>query len=471
VNLKSRRWQLPTLVVAMIFWSVSAASSNSYELVWGDDEAPNVRIVAEIEVVDGLVRTSNMWNTFFDDPHGWASFIEITAAEDADGSALSVQRGSANDWLIGDGYTGTATVHYVVDFSFASERWPVGNEQVALYVDGGLYTTGLPLFIFGSEPDTAQIKITVPRGWQVSTSWPNVDPDTYRAEGIDRLTRNALAVGNFHREVFAAGPFELRLALLGEIARSGQLVRDTFMQVFDFYRDLYEPADKAVFMIAMIPGPNDGEAYMDSFAAAAPAAPGIDDRVVWANLLAHEFGHYWNGKRITTTREHYAERQWFSEGGTEYLAVMALRDAKLIDDETYRQILSRYLSMHLLFARNPNFADVTLREAGSAKWQNRPGVYDSGVAAAYCLDGLIREHSDGSKSFADLMRALDSRYGATGEPYVFDDLVAVSSEVAGADMSGFFDEFISGKTALPVMECAARMGHSSAVDGYHVYVF
>ncbi|MDH3439375.1 MAG: hypothetical protein OEM63_01390 [Gammaproteobacteria bacterium] len=439
-------------------------------MTWAIADSPNVRVQARIDVADGQVRTSSLWNTFFEDPRGWASFIDIARATDDAGAALSIRRGPTNDWQIGDGYTGTAILHYTVDFSFATERWPVGNEQVALFVDGGLYTTGLPLFVFGVEPEISDIRIEVPDGWRISTSWQAIEDNYFRATGVDRLTRNTIAVGDFHHEVFAAGPFELRLALLGEIAQSGTLVRETFIKVFDFYRELYKPTDSAVFMIAMIPGPNDGEAYMDSFAAAAPDPPGVEDRIVWANLLAHEFGHYWNGKRIGTTREHYAERQWFSEGGTEYLAMLALKEAGLVDDTMYRQILSRYLSMHLLFAQNPNFENVTLRQAGSSKWRNRPGVYDSGFAAAYCLDGLIRENTDQSRTFADVLIALDEKFGRTKTPYVFDDLVAVSSEVAGADLSGFFTTHISGKAALPVTECAARMEHTAVIDGYHAYI-
>ncbi|MCG8456139.1 MAG: hypothetical protein MI919_07645, partial [Holophagales bacterium] len=277
-----------------------------------------------------------------------------------------------------------------------------------------------------------------------------------------------LAIGRFHHDVFRAGGFELRLALLGGVGRSGDLIRKTFTDIFDFYLALYEPTDSTPFMIAVLPGPNDGEAYFDSFASSTPERPVMGNRLVWANSLAHEFGHYWNGKRFSTTFENRADRQWFSEGGTEYFANLALREIGVMDERPHREVLSRYLTVHLLFATNPMFDGVTLRRAGASKWRYRPGVYDSGVAAAFCLDGLIREHSGGARSLADMMRLMDQRFGDTGAPYEHEDLVEAASSAAGANLADFFATHISSRNALPISECAERMGYSALLDGYHV---
>lgn len=441
-----------------------------YVLTWDEATFPNVQVEARIPVEHGTLRTHDFWNTFFEGPRGWSGFIEIQAAFDHAGKALAVRRGDANDWQLGDGYSGIASIRYAVDFSFAERRWPAGNEQVALVVDGALYSTGLPVFVYGAHPESIRIRVVTPPGWDVATAWPRIGEGLFLVPDLDRLTRNTLAVGRFHHEVWRAGSFELRLALLGDVAQSSRLVRDRLTGIFDFYVALYQPDESAQFMIAVMPGPDDGEAYFDSFASSTPDRPTRDNELVWAGSLAHEFGHYWNGKRFSTTFENRAERQWFSEGGTEYFATLALRAIGVLDEVTYREVLSHYLTVHLLFAKNPMFDGVTLRQAGASKWRYRPGVYDSGVAAAYCLDGLIREHSGRSRSLADLMRLMNRRFGDTGTPYVFDDLVAAASETAGADLSAFFAAHVSGDSALPVRECARRMGHTAIVDGYHVYL-
>jgi predicted metalloprotease with PDZ domain len=43
-----------------------------------------------------------------------------------------------------------------------------------------------------------------------------------------------------------------------------------------------------------------------------------------------------------------------------------------------------------------------------------------------------------------------SKFGKTGIPYRYDDIIAVSSEMAGADLSGFFSSYVSGLQVIPI---------------------
>ena len=94
----------------------------------------------------------------------------------------------AHDWHIGDNYSGVATLEYVVDFSFAKQQWPVGNEQVALAVDGGLYTTGLPIFVYGSEINNLHVRVDVPDEWEVATAWQELDTHNFLVEDLNRAS-------------------------------------------------------------------------------------------------------------------------------------------------------------------------------------------------------------------------------------------------------------------------------------------
>lgn len=442
----------------------------SYAVTWTAESFPDAEIEARLHIADGAVRMSSLWATFFEDPRGWASFIRDLTALDADGRHLSVETVPHYGWRIGDGYSGPVTLRYRVDFSFANERWPAGNEQVALRVGESLYTTGLPLFIHAPETRMIEITIRVPPAWNVTTSWSRVSGDVYRIADLNRLLRNTVVIGRFHQETLAHGEFELRMALLGEIAGSADLVRETFRKILDRFLGLFGDRGAAHFTVVVIPGPNDGEAYFDSFASSQPEPPTLDDRLIWANSLAHELFHYWNGKRINSEWENRAERQWFSEGFSEYYANRALLETGAIDEDTYRRVLSQYLTVHLIFARNPHFSEVSIKDAGRRKWPNRPGVYDSGVAVAFCLDGLIREKTSGARTLDDFMRRMNERFGRTAQTYRYEDLPGIAGEVAGSDLSDFFREHVAGKTPLPVRECAERMNLTALVDGYHVFL-
>ncbi|MCG8460700.1 MAG: hypothetical protein MI919_30830, partial [Holophagales bacterium] len=167
----------------------------SYVLTWDGTTFPDLQVEARISVEDGLLRTSDFWSTFFEDPRGWAAFVEMQTAFDKDGNAMGVRRGEANDWHIGEKYSGPLSIRYSVDFSFAERRWPAGNEQVAIAVDGGLYTTGLPIFVYGVDAKNIRVRFVLPEDWNLATAWPRARDKTFLVRNLDRLTRNTLAIG------------------------------------------------------------------------------------------------------------------------------------------------------------------------------------------------------------------------------------------------------------------------------------
>jgi len=437
---------------------------------WSEERFPTASVRARLQVVDGVVEMSDFWASFFEDPRGWASFVRGVAARDSAGRRLSVKAIRGSRWLIGGGYSGPIELTYDVDFEFARQQWPAGNEQVALVSGMSLYTTGLPLFIYSATTARASVVIQVPDDWKVSTSWARAPANGYTATDRDRLLRNALAVGRYHAEEIAAGGMQLRIALLGPMAQSAEVIRQTFRAILDYFVTLFEDRSAGQFLMVVLPGPNDGEAYFDSFASSQPEVPTLANRLVWGGSLAHEFFHYWNGKRIDSDPEWRSERQWFSEGFTEFYANRALHDLGMIDGDTYLEVVSQSISMHLLWASNPYFADVTIKDAGTRKWPNRPGVYDSGFAVGFCLDGIIREQTGGARGLDDLMREMNRRFGRTGTHYRYEDVVEVASFVAGSDLSPFFQRYVTGKTPLPVPACAGRVGLDALVDGYHAYL-
>ena len=58
------------------------------------------------------------------------------------------------------------------------------------------------------------------------------------------------------------------------------------------------------------------------------------------------------------------------------------------------------------------------------------------------------------------------RYGLTGKQYSPDDLIRDISEVAGADLSGFFARYITSRERLPVKQCFADAGYDVALADY-----
>jgi predicted metalloprotease with PDZ domain len=58
------------------------------------------------------------------------------------------------------------------------------------------------------------------------------------------------------------------------------------------------------------------------------------------------------------------------------------------------------------------------------------------------------------------------RFGLTSKKYLYVDLIAAASEIAGRDMSDFFKKYIEGREQLPVLDCLKRSGFEGYTQFY-----
>ena len=76
----------------------------------------------------------------------------------------------------------------------------------------------------------------------------------------------------------------------------------------------------------------------------------------------------------------------------------------------------------------------------------RISYYSKGCVAAFLLDVKIRKSTDGKKSLDDVMRLMFDRYSDSG--FTPDEFRQVASEVAGRDLSAWFDSAIDSTDEL-----------------------
>jgi predicted metalloprotease with PDZ domain len=177
-------------------------------------------------------------------------------------------------------------------------------------------------------------------------------------------------------------------------------------------------------------------------------------------LLAHEYFHTWNVKRIHPAAlgpldygvENYTHLLWAMEGITEYYTSLLVRRAELITPERYLEILAEQMSD---LAETPGRHVQSLEAASFDAWIKyyRPdehtvnsGVsyYLKGALASLVLDLEMRRRTNGELSLDDLMRHLWERFGVPGIGVPEDGYERAVSEVAGGDWSDFFATAIRG---------------------------
>lgn len=175
----------------------------------------------------------------------------------------------------------------------------------------------------------------------------------------------------------------------------------------------------------------------------------------WLGLVSHEYFHAWNVKRFRPKalgpfdyeNEVYTKSLWVGEGVTSYYDDLLLKRAGLYTEKQYLKTLSAQIAS---LQTTPGRLVRPLEDASYDSWikqyrrdENSPNstisYYTKGAIVAFLLDVEIRRATNGNKSLDDMMRMGFELYsGETG--YTPIEFRALASEVAGRDLSGWFEK-------------------------------
>jgi predicted metalloprotease with PDZ domain len=189
-----------------------------------------------------------------------------------------------------------------------------------------------------------------------------------------------------------------------------------------------------------------------------------DDWRGFLTLVAHEFFHLWNVKRIRPeplgpfdyTAENYTRLLWVAEGVTSYYETLLLRRAGLINDRLFLDIHARAFQQ---LQETPGRLEQSLEEASFDAWikyyrsdentvNSAISYYDKGQIVALLLDLEIRRRSDGRRSLDDVMRALYADFGKRDRNYTPADFQRAAEREAGAPLEEFFKAYVRGREEL-----------------------
>jgi len=333
-----------------------------------------------------------------DSENGFAPFVKNLTLQ-CGGKPVALRRQGAS-WKVAG--TGGCRAHYDVDLSFATQHWPPGNEQAAFTDGKGMFAVSKALFIESDLSGERSLKIHKPAVWQLKTPWA-ADPHGVFHFQRDEILQDLIAFGDLTSDTTAAGVFRVTIVTFG-ILRAQQLaVKEIVDKVSAQYNAIFPDTEPASFLVVLIPGgQDDGEAYSHGFASTMHAPLRPDEKIVWANTIAHEIFHHWNGKTIHMD----TELEWFKEGFTEYNANLALIRAGEIGPADFLQKAATMIGQYEYFMFSGLFKDVTLLSAGQQKGPYRFGVYAAGWVMGFATDQEIRTATDGAKTLDDLMRLL-----------------------------------------------------------------
>lgn len=397
--------------------------------------------------------------------------------------SLSWRKLGKNHWQIETSVTDkTITVRYRV---FANELSVRTNHLDATHG----YFNGAALFFRIPGLEKQPIRVTIvppqhrPRGstgvsparkwpfeWRVTTPLSAVpeQPNTFFASDFDTLVDSPFEIGCHELHHFEVLGKSHELAIWGKGNPDPAQIIPDIQKIIQVEAELFGglPYDRYVFLLHLSSQGNGGLEHKYACSLNYPRfgfrAKDKYDRFM--QLVAHEFFHLWNVKRIRPQalevfdydQENYTPSLWFSEGTTSYYDQVIPFRAGIYDAKSFLNGLGKEITR---FMTTPGRLVQPLSESSFDAWiklyrpdanssNSQISYYLKGEMVSFLLDLLIRRHGN-KRSLDDVMLKMWQQFGQAEIGFTPEQLQEVIESVAEMDLDDFFKRYVDGTEELP----------------------
>ena len=427
----------------------------------------------------------------------FAKSIESVSVKYQNGHSIRVNKLTKNQWEFISENDGTISVEYDIYCHEFSARTTYINAEQAL-----LNNASLLMFIKGRENQGGFVAITFPENsWNnTESSLPKIKETSksvsFEFDNYDILVDSPIQLGNFDTFDFEVAGVNHRVALVGYNNADQQKLRNdmktvcsTMFNIVGEFPCEHKPCRSYLFIIQNVESGGGGIEHLNSTVLVMPrlAYANPNRYQSFLNLVAHEYFHLWNVKRIRPielgpfnyNEENYTHSLWVAEGITSYYDELALYRAGYIEKEELLNILAKYINRH---ENRPGKDYSSLSEMSVDAWikEYRPNensanstysYYSKGFIAGMLLDMKISEASGGKNNLDDVFRKLYKEFylaksigGKIGTGYTVEEFESVCSNVAGSDLSTFFDLWIRSSAQPDYAEAFDAVGVNAIIN-------
>jgi predicted metalloprotease with PDZ domain len=395
---------------------------------------------------------------------------------ECDGRSVELSRMDLNAWRGPDQACSNLKFRYAV---YAREDGPFSSmlDSEHAFLNFAMLLFYLPK----GRGRPARVKILLPEGWKLATLLDG-EGDEFRAGNYDALVDSPVEAGHFaeyaytqelhiansvpdsagkratFRVIVHADPGDYSADHLLDSVQKITAAETALMQDLPFERYTF------ILHFPHEGGPGGGMEHRNGTAITVPASLARTRQAYLEDVIAHEFFHAWNVKRIrpqslepidyihgNDTRD-----LWFCEGVTSTYAELVLLRAGLISREAfYGSLAGSVEALQGRDARRFQSVETSGREAWLEKYSDyqRPGrsisYYNKGELLGFLLDLGIRNASHNQASLDDVMRSLNQNFARPGRLYTLADVRAIISKLAPAfGVDRFLADYVQGTQEL-----------------------
>ncbi len=382
------------------------------------------------------------------------------------GAVLNVEKVSKDRWLVDSSNTATLIVEYEVFTPNLNVRESWASREFSL-INGAsvfMYTD-----ISRSQPQVVNVLAGSERG-DVFTALTRLEQGAgFLAESYDELVDNPLAVARAPSYRFTLENQDYVLLNVGENSfwdgrRAAQDVEKIVAQTQWFWQ--VNPLERPYWFLNFITGTTGGLEHDHSTVLMAGHAQMRNRKsyMKWLGLVAHEFFHAWNVRRmrplgladINYQEIQYTGQLWLAEGLSSYYDNLLLARAGLVDLNEYLELLAADIRR---LETTPGRLEQSVTDASFDTWTRhyQPNAntlnstisyYTKGALIGFVLDTYLRRESRGRHNLDEVMRKMYGRYSST--PYDEDAFSKVVAEVGGSEAAGFVQSILTTTNELDI---------------------
>ncbi len=403
----------------------------------------------------------------------YSRHVQDFEAVNNSGNPVEWQKTSKNTWQIKTNGSKYIRVKYKV---YSNELTVRTNE---LNDEHGFFTpAALLMFPKGQIAASSTVKVAPYGDWKVGTGLKAVagKENTFVAENFDILYDSPFEISNYEEKEFMVLGKKHRFIVDGKGNYDlDKIVEDT-AKIIEESEKIFGslPYEEYTFILNLRGG--GGLEHLNSTALQwnrfGFQPESSHNRFL--SLVAHEFFHLWNVKRIRPEplgpfnyeEENYTKGLWVAEGLTSYYEGILLMRAGIIDSN---EVLASEAGIIGSLAARPGRHQMSAEEASFDAWikyyrqdensiNTQISYYSKGELLNFLLDIKIRAGSMGAKSMDDVVRYLNTEYFEKGKWYTPADYQAACEMMAGGSLDEFFSRYVRGRDDIDYDSILGEMG-------------
>ncbi|SHG89881.1 M61 family metallopeptidase [Pedobacter caeni] len=380
----------------------------------------------------------------------------------AGGKSVKVEKVKKNAWRVYSAKSNAIKIKYRVYGFEVSVRTPFIDEQHAF-----LSSTGIFMYPDGLLKLPSTVKVIPFKGWnKVSTGLEPVagQPFTYTASDFDVLFDSPIEVGNQEVFDFMASGVKHEVAMFGGGNYDKERLKVDMAKVVEQATAIYgeNPNKHYTFIVHNFERGGGGLEHLNStvLGASRNAYNTPEGYLGFLNLVAHEYFHLWNVKRMRPIalgpfdydNENYTTNLWVAEGFTSYYENKLVLRAGFVDQKAFVDGLVTAVAN---VSNTPGAKVQSAAESSYDAWikgyrpnenSNNTGVsyYSKGEVVGLLMDLEIAQATKGAKSLDDVMKAMYLQGKTLKRGYTDAEFKAMVEKISGKSFTDFWAKYVNG---------------------------